>query len=316
MTIGEWLASRELQPPEQLSERLAIAIGDRAGIDASEVPQQFLAVALAMMQEMLASGATGRGAALRPADDRRAGDLRLRSGSRAAGRGAGVGDRWHGSALRRTVRSGYSATAACGVIAACPPDDSEMTELPPPALAGSPFTASLRELAALAEAVASTMGPELVRAHALVAGTVKGGGTLFFCGNGGSAADAQHLATEYVVRYMKNRRAYPAIALTTDTSLLTAAGNDFGFDMIFARQVEALARPGDLLIIHSTSGTSPNVIKAAEAALGKDVQVLAFLARDGGALRALATHSVIIPTDRTDRAQELHLCIGSTSSAG
>jgi D-sedoheptulose 7-phosphate isomerase len=137
----------------------------------------------------------------------------------------------------------------------------------------------------------------------------RSGKKVLWCGNGGSAADAQHLATEYVVRYMKNRRAYPAIALTTDTSLLTAAGNDFGFDMIFARQVEALAKPGDLLIIHSTSGTSPNVIKAAEAALAKGVRVLAFLARDGGALRTLASHSVIIPTERTDRAQELHLCI-------
>jgi len=85
---------------------------------------------------------------------------------------------------------------------------------------------------------------------------------LFFCGNGGSAADAQHLATEYVVRYMRDRRAYPAIALTTDTSLITAASNDFGFDQIFARQIEALARPGDLLVIHSTSGNSPNVLLA------------------------------------------------------
>ena len=112
------------------------------------------------------------------------------------------------------------------------------------------------------------------------------GGTLFFCGNGGSAADAQHLATEYVVRYMKNRRALPAIALTTDTSLITAAGNDFGFDEIFARQVEALVTARDLLIIHSTSGNSPNVLKAAEAAQRKGAKVLAFSSRDGGALRS------------------------------
>jgi D-sedoheptulose 7-phosphate isomerase len=117
------------------------------------------------------------------------------------------------------------------------------------------------------------------------------------------------LATEYVVRYTRNRAAYPAIALTTDTSLLTAAGNDFGFDSIFARQVEALASPEDLLIIHSTSGESPNVLRAAEAARAKGVRVLAFTARDGGRLRALADHSVVIPTQRTDRAQELHLCI-------
>jgi D-sedoheptulose 7-phosphate isomerase len=153
------------------------------------------------------------------------------------------------------------------------------------------------------------MGPELDVALGMVRDTVRAGGTLFFCGNGGSAADAQHMATEYVVRYMRNRRAYPAVALTTDTSLLTAAGNDLGFDSIFARQVEALAKPGDLLVIHSTSGNSPNVLRAAEAAHAAGVRVLAFSARDGGALRALADHSVVIPTDRTDRAQELHLCI-------
>jgi D-sedoheptulose 7-phosphate isomerase len=171
------------------------------------------------------------------------------------------------------------------------------------------FADSLRELARVAEDVAATMGPALDEALALVQTTVRGGGTLFFCGNGGSAADAQHIATEYVVRYMKNRRAYPAVALTTDTSLLTAMGNDFGFEHVFARQVEALAKPGDLLVIHSTSGTSPNVIRAAEAARAKGVPVLALLARDGGALRPLATHAVIVPTDRTDRAQEIHLCI-------
>ena len=119
--------------------------------------------------------------------------------------------------------------------------------------------------------------------------TVARRGTLFFCGNGGSAADAQHMATEYVVRYMRDRKAYPAIALTTDTSLLTAAGNDLGFEQIFARQVEALAKPGDLLIIHSTSGNSPNVLAAARAARERGIAVLAFSARDGGALRASPT---------------------------
>jgi D-sedoheptulose 7-phosphate isomerase len=171
------------------------------------------------------------------------------------------------------------------------------------------FAGGLRDLAELATKVADSMGAEMDRALEMVQKTVKAGGTLFFCGNGGSAADAQHIATEYVVRYTRNRRAYPAVALTTDTSLLTAAGNDFGFAQVFARQVEALVRPGDLLVIHSTSGNSENVIAAAEAARAKGVAVLAFSARDGGALRALADHSVIIPTPRTDRAQELHLCI-------
>jgi D-sedoheptulose 7-phosphate isomerase len=167
----------------------------------------------------------------------------------------------------------------------------------------------LRELATLAIATAEQLAPAIGAAAELVRRTLAGGGTLFFCGNGGSAADAQHLATEYVVRYMLNRRALPAIALTTDTSLLTAAGNDFGFDEIFARQVEGLVRPGDLLIIHSTSGNSPNVLRAATAAKAKGVPVLSLSARDGGALRALSDIALVIPTDRTDRAQELHLCI-------
>jgi D-sedoheptulose 7-phosphate isomerase len=171
------------------------------------------------------------------------------------------------------------------------------------------FSAGLRDLAKLADAVADQLGPALEHALAMVRETVHGGGTLFFCGNGGSAADAQHIATEYVVRYMRDRRAYPAVALTTDTSLLTAAANDFGFEAVFARQVEALAHAGDLLVIHSTSGNSPNVLAAAKAARAKGVRVLAFSARDGGELRSLADHSVIIPTPRTDRAQELHLCI-------
>jgi D-sedoheptulose 7-phosphate isomerase len=173
----------------------------------------------------------------------------------------------------------------------------------------SPFAEALRDLAATAERVATELGPDLDRAHRMVQETVDRGGTLLFCGNGGSAADAQHMATEYVVRYMRNRRAYPAVALTTDTSLLTATGNDFGFDYVFSRQVEALVKPGDLLIIHSTSGNSPNVLLAARAAKQKGVKTLGFAARDGGALAKEADHMVIVPTDRTDRAQEIHLCV-------
>jgi D-sedoheptulose 7-phosphate isomerase len=171
------------------------------------------------------------------------------------------------------------------------------------------FADGLYDLAAVAQRVADSMAADLERALSMVRETVARGGTLFFCGNGGSAADAQHIATEYVVRYTRNRGAYPAVALTTDTSLLTAAANDFGFDEVFARQVDALAKPSDLLVIHSTSGNSPNVLRAAETARAKGVPVLAFSARDGGELRALADHSVIVPTSRTDRAQELHLCI-------
>ena len=171
------------------------------------------------------------------------------------------------------------------------------------------LTSVLDELAATATRTARELEADISDALALVQRTVAQRGTLFFCGNGGSAADAQHMATEYVVRYTRNRKAYPAIALTTDTSLLTAAGNDFGFDHIFERQVEALAKPGDLLIIHSTSGNSPNVLLAAKAAKAKGVPVLSFSARDGGSLKALSDVAIVVPTMRTDRAQEIHLCI-------
>src|SRR5688572_610127 len=167
----------------------------------------------------------------------------------------------------------------------------------------------LRDLAELARKTADELPDQIVEAATLVRDVLAHGGTLFFCGNGGSAADAQHIATEYVVRYMKNRRAMLAIALTTDTSLLTAAGNDLGFEHIFSRQVEALVRAGDLLVVHSTSGTSPNVINAAGSARKQGAKVLVLTARDGGTLRALADVAIVIPTDRTDRAQELHLAI-------
>ena len=190
-----------------------------------------------------------------------------------------------------------------------PPSSGPTTGAADEPVSAATATAALRELAAAASRTADLLGAEVARAATLVRDTVRAGGTLFFCGNGGSAADAQHIATEYVVRYRRTRRAYPAVALTTDTSLLTAAGNDLGFDQLFARQVEALGRPGDLLSIHSTSGNSPNVLEAARAARARGVRVLALTARDGGALRELADLTLVVPTERTDRAQELHLCI-------
>ena len=143
-----------------------------------------------------------------------------------------------------------------------------------------------------------------------VIGVYKAGGRLYIAGNGGSAADAQHLATEYVVRYRRERAPLPAIALTTDTSLLTAAGNDFGFAQIFARQVRALGRPGDLLFLHSTSGESENLLEAARAAREVGVVTVALLARGGGRLRERVDHALVIPTQETSRAQELQLAIG------
>jgi D-sedoheptulose 7-phosphate isomerase len=170
-----------------------------------------------------------------------------------------------------------------------------------------------RHLRGLADA-ALRAGDELAAPVAdvaeLVVTALKAGSKLLFCGNGGSAADAQHLATEYVVRFRRERRALAAIALTTDTSLLTAAANDLGFEQVFARQVEALGVPGDVLFLHSTSGESPNLLAAAAAARARGVVTVGMLARGGGRLRERVDHAIVIPTDNGAHAQELHLAVG------
>jgi D-sedoheptulose 7-phosphate isomerase len=167
-------------------------------------------------------------------------------------------------------------------------------------------------LTALA-ALATRVGEEHAETIAAIADNyitaLRAGGTLFFAGNGGSAADAQHIAAEYVVRYGHNRRPLPAVALTTDTSLLTACANDLGYDEVFARQVEALARSGDVLVLHSTSGESPNTLRAAQAAKVKGVKVVALLGKGGGALSSLADCALIVPSDETSHIQELHLAV-------
>ncbi|MBM4194047.1 MAG: SIS domain-containing protein [Gemmatimonadetes bacterium] len=175
--------------------------------------------------------------------------------------------------------------------------------------AAAALVAHLRDLSATAAAAADALGPAIAKAAGMVRATVSGGGTLFFCGNGGSAADAQHIATEYVVRYQRERRAIAAVALTTDTSLLTAAANDYSFDHVFSRQVEALCKPGDLLVMHTTSGKSPNLIRAAQAARARGVATLALSAKGGGEIVKHVDHCIVVPTDRTDRAQEIQLAI-------
>ena len=167
----------------------------------------------------------------------------------------------------------------------------------------------LGALATLADRVAAEEADAVARLAGLYARTLAQGGTLFFAGNGGSAADAQHMATEYIVRYGHNRRALPAIALTTDTSLLTACGNDLGFDELFARQVEALVRSGDLLVLHSTSGESPNIVRAAQAAKAKGAAVVALLGKGGGPVRELVDDCLVIPSDETSHIQELHIAV-------
>jgi len=132
------------------------------------------------------------------------------------------------------------------------------------------------------------------------------GGKLLVCGNGGSAADAQHLATELVCRYRTDRPAVAAVALTTDSSALTAIANDYGFDRVFARQVEALARPGDMLVAISTSGNSPNVIEAAREARDRGCTVVALTGGDGGRLAGHADLVVAAPSRTVARIQEVH----------
>jgi D-sedoheptulose 7-phosphate isomerase len=171
------------------------------------------------------------------------------------------------------------------------------------------LVAHLTELSAAAAKAAETLGPSMEKATAMVQATVKRGGTLFFCGNGGSAAEAQHMSTEYVVRYLRERRPIAAIALTTDTSIITAHANDYSFETLFSRQVEALCRPGDLLILMTTSGKSPNLLAAIEKAREKGVATLAISAKGGGPIAAVADHTIVIPVDRTDRAQEISLAI-------
>jgi D-sedoheptulose 7-phosphate isomerase len=143
----------------------------------------------------------------------------------------------------------------------------------------------------------------------LLCNTLKSRNKILICGNGGSASDAQHFAAELVGRFEKERKGLPAIALTTDTSILTALGNDYGYDTIFARQVEALSVSGDTLIGISTSGNSNNVIFAVESAKNIGVQTIGLLGRDGGKIASLVDKAVIVPHSVTARIQEAHIFI-------
>ena len=137
----------------------------------------------------------------------------------------------------------------------------------------------------------------------------KNGGKVLLCGNGGSAADSQHIAAEFIGRFQKERRALPAIALTTDTSILTSLANDYSYEIVFARQVEALGKKGDVLIGISTSGKSPNVIKALETAQALGILTVAFTGHDGGLMGKIADISIIVPSKVTARIQESHIAL-------
>lgn len=170
---------------------------------------------------------------------------------------------------------------------------------------------AIRDTEYAAERLITESIGDLWRAFEMMRDAFQSGGHLYVCGNGGSAADAQHFATELVVRLDSHskRRALPATSLSTDTSILTAAANDLGFDRIFARQIDACAKSGDLLLLISTSGNSHNLLAAAEAARLRSVRTIGLLGRDGGALKPLIDCAVIVPIDNTQRIQEVQTLV-------
>ena len=165
----------------------------------------------------------------------------------------------------------------------------------------------VQEAVSLKEAFFGMEADHILAQAADMAERLKRGCRILVCGNGGSAADAQHFAAELSGRYVKERRALAGIALTVDSSALTAIGNDYGFDQIFSRQVEALGRPGDLLVGISTSGNSPNVIRAVESAKELGMRTLGLLGRDGGRLKDLVDDALVVPCAVTARIQEVHM---------
>ena len=175
---------------------------------------------------------------------------------------------------------------------------------------GAFFEAEFAEHAAVAAATAAALAEPFGRlvGHGLRA--IQGGGKILFFGNGGSAADAQHLATELTVRYVRDRAPIAALALTTDTSALTAIGNDLGYDQVFARQIQALARPGDLALAITTSGKSRNVVLALQAARDLGVVPAALAGKGGGDLLGLADPLLVVPSETTARIQEMHITLG------
>jgi D-sedoheptulose 7-phosphate isomerase len=168
---------------------------------------------------------------------------------------------------------------------------------------------SIEATAEVLQALRTETAPAIAAAAELLAERLRRGGKILICGNGGSAADSQHMATELAVRYLRARSALPAVALTCDTSILTAAANDLGFEHVFSRQVEALGRPEDALIAISTSGTSPNVLRAVETARARGLVTIALTGAGGGTLGPLADHWIGVPSDHTPRVQEAHLVV-------
>lgn len=174
------------------------------------------------------------------------------------------------------------------------------------------FDESLNESAQTKHDILRSCREDVYKAIDIMKACIQSGGKVMFCGNGGSAADSQHLATEFIIRLSHDikRPAMGAIALTTDTSLLTAGANDIGYDNVFARQVEGLGKPGDVLVGISTSGNSGSIIKAFEMAKQKSVGTIAFLGGTGGKIKGMADCDIIVPSSNTQRIQEGHITIG------
>ena len=172
------------------------------------------------------------------------------------------------------------------------------------------LTKSLREHLQTVQSLLETKLQDIQRAGDLICSTLTKGNKILICGNGGSAADAQHIAAELVGRYEQQRRSWPSIALTTDTSALTALSNDFGYEEVFARQIAGLGTRGDLLIAITTSGKSANVVKAAEKAREVGCQVIGLTGETGEPLAVLCDVCVAVPAKRTSRVQEAHITIG------
>jgi len=170
-----------------------------------------------------------------------------------------------------------------------------------------PLAAAVAELAELLPAVAA-LAPQLEAVGKALVDSWASGGKLLTCGNGGSAADAMHFAEELVVRFQKDRRALAAIALH-DPTVLTCAGNDLGYARVFSRQVEALGRRGDVLAVFTTSGNSENILLAVEVAHGLGMTTVAFLGRDGGKLKGVCKHELLVPAGTSHRTQEAHLLL-------
>ena len=169
---------------------------------------------------------------------------------------------------------------------------------------------SLEEHLETMQALLASRLPEIEASGRVIWDALESGNKVLLCGNGGSAADAQHIAAELVGRYEKQRRAFPAISLTTDTSALTALSNDYGYDEVFARQVAALAVAGDVLIAISTSGKSPSIVKATDQAKALGCRTIALTGAAGQPLTSHCDLAVVVPSERTSRVQEAHITIG------